>query len=433
MSLSVPADPNDPAQQPDTNSPGRPESSPSPAPSKHSHSRFGFRRKLDALTNDLNRLGTAVATSWNPNHRHDEEHERERDAKIEAIRDQHPFRSFAPPRDGNLVKFHVDGHDYFWALSQLLEEAQETIFILDWWLSPELQLRRPGAVHGLQWRLDHVLQRKAEQGVKIYVIVYKEVTASMSMNSKHTKHALEDLHENIACLRHPDHSGGELVYYWSHHAKLCVVDNKIAAMGGLDACFGRWDTHDHPLADVHPTEWDRTLFAGQDYNNARYMDFATVDDFTSNAVPIQDVPRMPWHDVSLTFTGPSVVDLVQLFVERWNFIKSLKYRHDHRAEWLALPEPWDDVRAKSAEQERRRLEHPHLAEWAEKGRRLAHPFHGPPSTHPRAHEPVAQGHAKVQVLRSAADWSHGILCEDSIQQAYIQMIREAVHTIYIEK
>ena len=39
-------------------------------------------------------------------------------------------------------------------------------------------------------------------------MVYKEVTASMSLSSKHTKHALEDLHPNIICMRHPDHSGG---------------------------------------------------------------------------------------------------------------------------------------------------------------------------------------------------------------------------------
>jgi phospholipase D1/2 len=56
---------------------------------------------------------------------------------------------------------------------------------------------------------------------------------------------------------------GELVYYFSHHEKLCVVDNRVAAMGGLDACYGRWDTRNHPLADVHPTEFFKSLFPGQ--------------------------------------------------------------------------------------------------------------------------------------------------------------------------
>ena len=62
-----------------------------------------------------------------------------------------------------------------WAVSIALEEAQETIYIADWWLSPELFLRRPPFM-AQEWRLDHILKRRAEAGVKIYVIVYKEVS-----------------------------------------------------------------------------------------------------------------------------------------------------------------------------------------------------------------------------------------------------------------
>ncbi|WVQ79396.1 hypothetical protein IAT38_001493 [Cryptococcus sp. DSM 104549] len=394
------------------------------------------RNKVDKLTGDIHRLGIAASTMLVPNHRHDEDWEKEQDAKMEAIRDSHRFRSFAGERDDNIVKWHVDGHDYFWALSELIDGAKECIMILDWWLSPELQLRRPAALFP-EWRLDRLLQRKAEQGVKVYVQVYKEVDLSMSLSSKHTKHALEDLHDNITVMRHPDHSGGELVYYFSHHEKLCVVDNTAAGMGGLDACFGRWDTHNHPLADVHPTQFYKSLFPGQDYNNSRIMDFQTVDKFTSNALAIQDAPRMPWHDVSLTIMGPSVVDLVQHFVERWNFVKEFKYKHNHSFEWLSLPHPWENIRSrhdeeKIAEENEFRLNHPHLSEWKERGRQFFHPYHFPPSADPRAEEVVPHGTSRVQVLRSAADWSHGILLEDSIQQAYIGLIRESNHCIYIE-
>lgn len=69
-----------------------------------------FRAKMDKVQSGISRLGTAVATTWNPNHRHDEEHEKELDAKLEAIRDSHRFRSFAPDRPGNIVKWHIDGH-----------------------------------------------------------------------------------------------------------------------------------------------------------------------------------------------------------------------------------------------------------------------------------------------------------------------------------
>lgn len=69
-----------------------------------------FREKMDKITSGVSRLGVAISTTWNPNHRHDEEHEKELDAKIQKIRDGHRFRSFAPDREGNLVKWHIDGH-----------------------------------------------------------------------------------------------------------------------------------------------------------------------------------------------------------------------------------------------------------------------------------------------------------------------------------
>lgn len=110
----------------------------------------------------------------NPNHRHDEAHEQATDRKRSKITESHRFKSFAPVHDGNRVKWYVDGVDYMWAVSEALEQATETIYIADWWLSPELFLRRPPVQHQ-EWRLDQILKRRAEAGVKIYVIVYKEV------------------------------------------------------------------------------------------------------------------------------------------------------------------------------------------------------------------------------------------------------------------
>jgi hypothetical protein len=42
------------------------------------------------------------------------------------------------------------------------------------WLSPELYLRRPPAKNE-QYRIDRMLQQAAERGVKVNIIVYKEV------------------------------------------------------------------------------------------------------------------------------------------------------------------------------------------------------------------------------------------------------------------
>ncbi|KAI9454483.1 phospholipase D/nuclease [Lactarius psammicola] len=354
------------------------------------------------------------------------------DAKIhDEIRAEinagHRFGSFATERAQNAVKWHIDGHDYFYALSEMLDSARECIFILDWWLTPELYLRRPPAYHP-EWRLDRILKRKAEQGVKIYVIVYKEVTQTMSMSSSHTKKALEALHPNIACMRHPDHIGSkDNVEFWSHHEKVVVVDNHRACIGGLDICFGRWDTQNHPLADAHPTDFSRTLFPGQDYNNARILDFQNVSNYVSGTISVSESPRMPWHDVHMTIDGPVVLDIVQHFVERWNEVKTRKVRFD----WLALPHNVDAAPNEAV------VRHPQRENWHQVGRHFKQRFHrlqGDREQHGRDDEHYStppHGTCRVQVVRSVSDWSHGVLTEHSIQNAYIQLIREANHFIFI--
>lgn len=97
--------------------------------------------------------------------------------------------SFASEKPGNDVKWYVDGCGYFWAVSQALEGAKNAIWILDWWLSPELYLRRPPSQNE-QWRLDRVLQRAAQRGVKVKIIVYKEVTQALSMPTNYFRAAL---------------------------------------------------------------------------------------------------------------------------------------------------------------------------------------------------------------------------------------------------
>ncbi|EEP79989.1 hypothetical protein UREG_04831 [Uncinocarpus reesii 1704] len=272
------------------------------------------------------------------------------------------YSSFAPERDYNDAKWYVDGCTYMWAVSRALETAKESIWILDWWLSPELYLRRPPAKNE-QYRLDRMLQAAAQRGVKVNIIVYKEVTQALSLSSSHTKHHLEDLHPNISVFRHPDHlpdrqtlhSGmvasfqnmtlnpagiaklssdalkgiygmnDNVILYWAHHEKLCLIDSKIAFMGGLDLCFGRWDTYQHSIADVHPHDIKDTVFPGQDYNNARILDFQDVVHFEKNELNRQTNSRMGWADVAVSLHGPVVEDLRKHFVDRWNFIYDEKY------------------------------------------------------------------------------------------------------------
>lgn len=59
----------------------------------------------------------------NPNHRHDEPHEQRVDEKRESIRESHRFSSFADIREGNHVKWYIDGRDYFWVCGDLAVKA----------------------------------------------------------------------------------------------------------------------------------------------------------------------------------------------------------------------------------------------------------------------------------------------------------------------
>merc|ERR1712225_61483 len=364
----------------------------------------------------------------NPNHRHDEEHEKETDDKRTRIAKSHRFESFAPERPGNNIKWYVDGRDYYWAVSIALENAKETIYIEDWWLSPELFLRRP-AYYNQEWRLDQILKRKAEAGVKIFVIVYREVEAALTCNSAHTKHALQALcpkgspgHGNIVVMRHPDHNvlenAADMTFYWAHHEKFIVIDFNSAFIGGLDLCFGRWDNHQHPLADVHPAGVAGEIWPGQDFNNNRVMDFQSVDDWKSNELSKAEYGRMPWHDVAMGVIGDCVYDIAEHFVLRWNFVKRDKYKRDGRYDWLTLEGREGDDEDLVGVQ---RPKHP-------VGDYLHHPIT------PLSGKTLGdkQGTVHAQIVRSSDDWSSGILTEHSIQNAYCELIKNAQHYVYIE-
>ncbi|KAK3353896.1 hypothetical protein B0T25DRAFT_222593 [Lasiosphaeria hispida] len=368
-----------------------------------------------------------LANLFNPQHRHDEEHERACDEKRTRISESNRYESYFPQREGHNAKWYVDGRDYFWAVSVALEKAKETIYIADWWLSPELFLRRP-PYYNQEWRLDQILKRRAEAGVKIYVIVYREVEAAITCNSEHTKHSLQALcpegspgYGNIHVMRHPDHNvlenAADMTFYWAHHEKFIVIDYEMAFVGGLDLCFGRWDNHQHALADVHPEGVSNEVWPGQDFNNNRVMDFKNVQDWKQNELSKADYGRMPWHDVAMGIIGPAVYDVAEHFVLRWNFVKRDKYKRDKRFAWLEL-------RGRQGEDEDivgiQRPKHP-------VGGYVVHPLSPLETKHLDN-----RGSVNIQVVRSSADWSSGILTEHSIQNAYSEIIRNAQHYVYIE-
>ena len=54
---------------------------------------------------------------------------------------------------------------------------------------------------------------------------------------------------------------------------MIVIDRHTAFIGGLDLCFGRYDTAAHQLADFHQHSKNVSIWPGQDYSNPRIKDF----------------------------------------------------------------------------------------------------------------------------------------------------------------
>ncbi|CAF3487376.1 unnamed protein product [Rotaria sordida] len=158
------------------------------------------------------------------------------------------FNSFAPIRVNTKCQWLVDGSDYMEAVAYAIKSATEEIYITDWFLSPEIYLKRPALSD--EWRFDKMLEKKANEGIRIFVLLYKEVELAIGINSSYSKRKLLQAHpENVKVLRYPDHTGQNAVLFWGHHEKLVIIDQSIALFGGFDLCYGRWDNYHHLLTD----------------------------------------------------------------------------------------------------------------------------------------------------------------------------------------
>uniref|UniRef100_A0A673MUH3 phospholipase D n=1 Tax=Sinocyclocheilus rhinocerous TaxID=307959 RepID=A0A673MUH3_9TELE len=293
----------------------------------------------------------------------------------------HRFGSFANEQKNIPSKWYVNGKQYMEDVANALEEAEEEIFITDWWYNCLF------------------LQQK---GVRIFVMLYKEVELALGINSEYSKRTLLQLHPNIKVMRHPDHVSSS-VYLWAHHEKIVVIDQSVAFVGGIDLAYGRWDDVEHRLTDIGTAQdlqadviglmGNTRFWHGKDYCNFVHKDWVQLDKPFDDFIDRHITPRMPWHDIASVVHGKAARDVARHFIQRWNFTKP-KYRS---------------------------LSYPYLL----------------PKSHTTANEIKYQvpgcTQTNVQVLRSASDWSAGIKYhEESIHTAYVNAIENSERYIYIE-
>ncbi|PWN18006.1 phospholipase D [Microstroma glucosiphilum] len=334
----------------------------------------------------------------------------ERVARQSCFAGSNRFGSFAPIRLNVNAQWLVDGRDYYWEVSRALLLAKDRIMIHDWWLSPELYLRRPGEP---KWRLDNILQKKAQEGVKVFVILYNEVSNNFTpTDSGYTKSRLSALHPNIYVQRSPTHFQTG-TFFWAHHEKMCAIDETIAFMGGFDLCFGRYDTAAHVLVDDVETDYqegnhhakellgpptkdgkEAHVWPGQDYANERVAEWSDLTKPAQDLFDRTKFPRMPWHDTGLQLIGQPARDLSRHFTQRWNYL--LRNKNHKRKFPFLVPAPDFTVQ----ELEKYQL----------------------------------TGTCETQICRSAGPWSLGTskTVEHSIQNAYLKCIQMSDHFVYIE-
>ena len=81
---------------------------------------------------------------------------------------------------------------------------------------------------------------------------------------------------NVKVIRHPDIV---LPSFWTHHEKIVVIDQHIAFLGGLDICYGRYDSQAHKVDDN-----SQQMYPGIEYNNIRIKDFQKVGQINRSGV-----------------------------------------------------------------------------------------------------------------------------------------------------
>lgn len=219
------------------------------------------------------------------------------------------YGSSFPPRVRTDVRVYTYSKDYMAAAAVAMLGSQKEILICSWKNSPCVLLTRPPMP---PLRLDQILRYKAEQGVKIHILLYKEVEmAGQGNDSGKAQNYLESLHPNIQCIRHPNKFvGGSTAVLWSHHEKLVVVDRNVAFVGGIDLAFNRWDNEEHRVEDE-----DGVLFPGRDYRQPAEGMFKPVR--VSSA--LRSLTENAFQRKSSKGTGPLVKDTSNVVVMQDEF------------------------------------------------------------------------------------------------------------------
>ena len=324
-----------------------------------------------------------------------------------------------PPSPNGNCQWLIDGETTFKTMYKYLLTAKKEIFICEWWMSLDIPLDR-SSENPEETTLFHIIKKKAiNENVQVYVLLYKELSGVTDETKSYTtaerlKHMGS---ENIHVLRHRSRFSMNIL--WSHHEKIISIDQRVAFLGGLDICPGRFDNHKKQLFErggkiINDNSQDRNTFPDLDYRNPRL--FAPSETESKRNV----LPRMPWSDIHVCLFGEAATDVVRHVVDRWNYARMVTGAFKRIPATICRDKWWKKENEHEGSNELD-LNVPNLS-----------PYRYNNKKNTSSSQAGVLSSCKCQIVRSISRWSGGCIIETSIHEAYIKAIEESQHFIYIE-
>lgn len=182
----------------------------------------------------------------------------------------------------NKARLLIDAATYYHWIGKAFEQAEQMIFIAGWDFDTRIPLEPDERGRGE--KLGALFLRLARSKPKLKIDVLKWNFGALKQFTKPA--AVRWLWrwwrtDNIDFRFDSSHPFG-----CSHHQKIVIIDECLAACGGIDIANRRWDTSDHRDRDPRRASPDRELYG-------------------------------PWHDTTMLMSGPVAQALGELARERW--------------------------------------------------------------------------------------------------------------------
>jgi phosphatidylserine/phosphatidylglycerophosphate/cardiolipin synthase-like enzyme len=181
----------------------------------------------------------------------------------------------------------VDAADYYHCIRGAMEKAERRIFVVGWDFDTRIALEPDE--RGKGETLGRFFLRLAQTNPRRQIAILKWNFGALKQLLHPSAVAWLvrwKLAKAIQFRFDSAHPAG-----CSHHQKIVVIDDNLAACGGIDISNHRWDTSEHRDRDPHRTAPD-----GKKYQ--------------------------PWHDATMLMQGPVAGDLSELGRERWKIATS---------------------------------------------------------------------------------------------------------------